>query len=391
MKFNDKYTANLIIKKSNIYLKNAILIFVLTIAVLGYGILFMVNYVQENNRNFTGNDSVHVLSVTAKTENNVSLELEGEDADNITDILSKYTTETEVITVYEFVGAVCSELGDEPVILLGIDREQSADLFDEQMEDNILYIAEQSMETCTLSLPVIEIDDNGNVTSGEVKEVVYDDVRSISMKAAFSLFRDRSEEFQEVYLTTETYFGLLQSVGGNADNIEEIFVYVDDMYQVEDCADTLTDEGYYVDYTFKAFDSLGSSLRNSLVFLSILVAALLATSSLNMILSFSSFFMMQQKDIGILKFYGFEEKRIYRMYCRNINLIFGGCAIFLSCFVAVIGWMILGAGQVRIMIALVVAVLILIVLLRVIVAQVCLKRIVKKEFLQLVRNSKSFE
>ncbi len=391
MKFNDKYTANLIIKKSNIYLKNAILIFVLTIAVLGYGILFMVNYVQENNRNFTGNDSVHVLSVTGKTENNVSLELEGEDTDNITNILSKYTTETEVITVYEFVGAVCSELGDEPVILLGIDREQSADLFDEQMEDNILYIAEQSMETCTLSLPVIEIDDNGNVTSGEVKEVVYDDVRSISMKAAFSLFRDQSEEFQEVYLTTETYFGLLQSVGGNADNIEEIFVYVDDMYQVEECADTLTDEGYYVDYTFKAFDSLGSSLRNSLVFLSILVAALLVTSSLNMILSFSSFFMMQQKDIGILKFYGFDEKRIYRMYCRNINLIFGGCAIFLSCFVAVIGWMILGAGQVRITIALVAAVLILIVLLRVIVAQVCLKRIVKKEFLQLVRNSKSFE
>ena len=104
MKFNDKYTANLIIKKSNTYLKKAILIFVLTIAVLGYGILFMVNYVQENNRNFTGNDSVHVLSVTGKTENNVSLELEGEDADHITDILSKYTTETEVITVYEFVG-----------------------------------------------------------------------------------------------------------------------------------------------------------------------------------------------------------------------------------------------------------------------------------------------
>ena len=275
--------------------------------------------------------------------------------------------------------------------MLGIDREQSADLFDGQMEDNILYMAEQSMETCTLSLPVIEIDDNGNVTSGEVKEVVYEDVRSISMKAAFSLFRDQSEEFQEVYLTTETYFGLLQSVGGNVDNIEEIFVYVDDMYQVEECADTLTDEGYYVDYTFKAFDSLGSSLRNSLVFLSILVAALLVTSSLNMILSFSSFFMMQQKDIGILKFYGFDEKRIYRMYCRNINLIFGGCAIFLSCFVAVIGWMILGAGQVRITIALVAAVLILIVLLRVIVAQVCLKRIVKKEILQLVRNSKSFE
>ncbi len=389
MKLNDRYTAGLMIKKSNTYLKNAILIFVLTIAVLGYGVLFLVNYVQENNRNFVDNDTVHVLYLTLKQENTSYQGVQEEDLEEIQDIILQYTEEYSLIPVYTFVGAITDGEDQDSVVVYGIDREYTALVFGEELEEGVFYVADR--ETIdTLLIPVVHQDQGGGLTSDTLNTFSLDRCQEIRMNTAFSAFRFVTS-IKEVYLCRETFDEMFAMVGYTSNSLEEVYVYIDDMYLVEDCADALIDAGYVLDYTFKSFDSIGDSLKKSLIFVSILVAALLITSSLNVILSFFSFLRMQQKDIGILKFYGFSNRRIYRMYRRNINKIFGGCGIGLCAFVVIVGTLLISENRLPVIAVLVAAVALLIVLIRGLVLTLCLRKMINLDVLTLVRHSKNFE
>lgn len=407
MKKSENDTSKLILKKTSTYLKNSIMIFLLTIASLLYGVLFFGNFIQQNNKNFMENDNVHVIQISGKTANDEYSQLNNTDYNNIKEMEVIKRDAVAEIAFYRFVGAINSDT-DEPIILIGVDAKYSDYICQQQMEDGVYYTAEPiEGRKLSLNLPVVQSDKDGNLISEKDITIEYElrnAMQSESESAVLGM-RDTIDHVQEVFVTQNTLLDILKrvkmvepqvdhitdDVEKNNVSISEIYIYVEDVYHVDECAKALLSQGYYLDYTFKAFDSLCTSLKHSSIFFTILIVLLLLTSQINVFLAFHSYLRMQQKDIGILKFYGFSEKRLYNIYKKNIDFIFLFCFLTLSLYLLILGVAIDIDNKWKIIPTMFAGVIAILFILRIFILKIGLKRIVTKEVLYLVKDTKEFE
>lgn len=407
MKNSDNDTRKLILKKTSTYLRNSIIIFLLTIASLVYGVVFFGNFIQENNKNFLQNDNVHVIQISGKTIDNEYYTLNNTDYMNIKDMeIIKKNSVAEIVFL-QFVGAI-NPSTDEPIMVIGVDPQYSEYICNQQMEDNVYYTNEPiEGGNLGLALPVIKLDEDGNLESDKEITVEYklkNSIKTVDESAILGM-RDTIEHVQEVFVTQDTLLDILKKTGiveSKADDImeeivnnnvsmSEIYLYIKDVYHVDECAQALLSQGYYLNYTFKSFDSLSASLRQSSVFFTILIVLLLLTSQINVFLAFHAYLRMQQKDIGILKFYGFSEKRLYNIYKKNINSIFLLCFFILMFYLAILG-IVIDIDNKRQIIAIMVAIVTAILLvLRITILKLGLKKIVMKDVMYLLKDAKEFE
>ena len=351
MKSNYKNVENIIMKKTSIYLKNAILIFLITIASFIFGVLFFWNQMKENEKNFMENERVHFIHIIGKVEDKTYSTLTNEDIDKIKDIEQDVTNKFDEVVMYEFVGAV-EELTEEPVKVVAIDKMNSKYLSKDEMKENVFYTNEPiEGSSYTLFCPKLESDEQDNITSSENVKIQYDLKNVIKSEDESGILdiRNSMESLPMVYVIHESMLSILQKAGmvdvglehiQDATNIgpKDIFIYIDDIYDIDKCAGKLQDNGYMINYVFDNFDSFSDSLKKSTIFIISLVVMLLITSAFNVLLSFNNYLKVQQKDMGILKFFGYSEKQIYSMYKGNIRKIFILCFGVLTVYTIVVLW-----------------------------------------------------
>nr|MBP3598903.1 hypothetical protein [Eubacterium sp.] len=407
MKSRGKDTRRLILKKTGTYLRNAIVIFLLTLAALVYGIIFFWNFRQENDKNFTQNDMVHFVQVTGKMDENNYLSLTNKDYRRIYEIENAETKSFTEIAFYQFVGAV-EQQTEEPILLVAIDPVHSSYISEEKMQDGIYYTNEHvEKEILNLKIPNVDVDEDGNLHSRESVIVKRPLMHSIKSENESDLLQIRSEDepVQTIFVTYNTLLEIMKQAGLLEESVKDItsesvpevlhpsdiIVYIDDMYCIDDCAQALLDDNYLLNYTFEAFDSLSDSLKKSSVFFVVLVILLLATSGINVYLSFCSYLQMQQKDMGILKFYGYSKEQLYNIYKQNINVVFVICFGALLVYLLLLGFLINMDNIWKVIPIMVIFVVVILIILRGLILKLSLKRMVDKEILCLVKSSKEFE
>ena len=129
---------------------------------------------------------------------------------------------------------------------------------------------------------------------------------------------------EEMYATTWDDFISRYSNGENfgINIINRIYVYVDKLSDAKSIATSLGKSGYNIVYALGAFDDMGMSVSTSLWVFLILGLTVLVVTTTSVLFSFRNYLLTSQKDVGILKFYGYTEKRIFGIYKRVIGNIF---------------------------------------------------------------------
>ncbi|SDB08955.1 FtsX-like permease family protein [Eubacterium oxidoreducens] len=402
MKYNDKYVSKLILRKSGSYLKLSLIIFVIMIALLCFSLLFYFNYSNDVKKNYTENDIVHILSLEGKYADNSYRNLNSIDKEEIEKIMDTKDIQGTVGFLYSINGATIND--EYAVNLIGADRDAEDYISLEKMESDTFYTNDFKEEELEIDIPLIEVDNEGNVSSNDSNRITYPR-KDVIAKKSIDYFSDDFEELYEVYVNEDTFSNILKKYYDEYNEMDSIYdaevadkitvysayVYVDDLYQVDLAAEKLAKAGYDINYTFSAFDAMGSSLQKNGVLFFLMIAVLLIVASINLVLSLIAYVDMSRKDMGIMKFMGFSEKRLRAVYRRNINKIFAGLWLVAGICIVLLTVLMMDSQRISIIILMIIGVSILLGILDFIVNECYVRKVVKKELLFLIKETKQFE
>ena len=136
---------------------------------------------------------------------------------------------------------------------------------------------------------------------------------------------------------------------------------------------------------------MGISLQKNGILFVMMVIILLIVASINHIFSFVAYIDMSRKDIGIMKFMGFDNKRIYSIYSRNINKIFGLLWLVAIICICVLTLITIDTNYLKVILFLSLGVGVLLLSLDGIINVYYLQKVVKKNLLYLIKETKQFE
>jgi hypothetical protein len=176
--------------------------------------------------------------------------------------------------------------------------------------------------------------------------------------------------------------------------IDKIIVYVDDIADVKSIAKVIADIGYNPSYALNAFDNLTTSLQTSKIIGFIVMFAFFIITIINMNNAYDMYLRNSQKDIGILKHYGYSEKMILSIYMKNFrNILYMTFGIISA--LTVVAAFLLMKSYIYIFpcISMLIVIIVMFVLLMIVylISRRNAKKIINKNVLVLVKFSKENE
>lgn len=405
MKWKDREISKLILKKSNSYLKISIILFLLTLMMPVFFGIYMINEKTEQENNYTYNDNVHMIRLDGRLDNKTYSTLTNQEGIRLEQILNQkgYQDCYTITPLFKIIGATDSEKGNA-IEIFGISKNAAQWIVNSELKDDTMYMKSCKPGKININIPIIEMKDEG-VEVNESVDLKLNLEDGVKEDSPLSLYVHEFSDLSQAYVTEETCLELLKQMYKLDDSIsslyaneienilvvEEIYVYVKDVYKIDEIAKLLKDNGYCTTYTFEAFDSLSTSLLKANFILSCLMGLVLLISAVNLIFSFWSYLKVQQKDMGILMSYGYSKKRLYSIYRRNINRIFfrvGAVAMILSTIL----WLVFNHSwsfKSLIIILFIILAIILTVSRAVLLGP--LRSYINKDRLNLIKQSKEFE
>ena len=399
MNYNDKYTAKLILRKSGNYMKLSLLIFITMIALLCFSLLFYLSYSNDNNKNYAENEIVHVLSVEGKFDDNTYRNLRPQDKVDLDNYLSKKDYDASTEFFYSLSGVTVNN--ETSILIIGVDENASHYISDSDLENDVLYTNDFDSAELEIDIPIIHSDEEGNMNIDDSIKKTYPIKKAIKNKV-IDYFCHDYDNLKKVYVTEETYLEIFKLVNPDKEKISSVYdsenividsayVNVTDLADVDKIANKLGDEGYDINYTFSAFDAMGTSLQKNGILFFIMIMILLVVASVNLILSMVSYIDMSTKDMGVLKFMGYDSRRIYNIYKRNINRIFLLLAIVAEVCITILTFVTIDQNIGSVILGLSIGVISLLLILDLIINEFYLKKVTKNNLLYLIKETKQFE
>lgn len=381
----------------------SLVIFVTMIALLCFSLLFYLSYSEDNSKNYTENEIVHVLSVDGKFENSTYRDLCPTDKSDLDKYLKDKNIDAAVEFFYSFNGVTIDE--DTMVLIIGVDKNAEHYIANSKMNDDILYTDDFDSEQLEINIPQLEVDDAGNINTDSSINKKY--LRKDAKKnKVIDYFSHGFDDLKKIYVTEKTYMEILQLSNKNENTrnesvvqdgafsniiVDSAYINVENLNDIDNLAKKLIDEGYDIEYTFSAFDAMGASLQKNGILFFIMILILLIVASINLVLSLMSYIDMSKKDMGVLKFMGYDSGRIYNIYKRNINRIFILLTLVAEVCICILTIITIEKNIGRIITSMSLGTILLLILLDLIINKFYLKKVTKNNLLYLVKETKQFE
>ena len=309
----DASCAKLILKKSGGYLRISMIMFLVSIVITSIvGLLYARQYFQFE-KDFVTNIALRTFIV----EKNLDLStnrmgrLYQQDVVRIGSLLKeKYPNEEfSVIPVYR---TDRIRLFDRLVYLYGIDPKHSFIIGLENMEDNVLYTVSNMQDTVPLEISVVKIEENG-FEAGENHTKSMKTSTGVSKNSPVlsdDLMRDSDMEY--CFVTTKTFEEIIPiTLDGRAKSIKEalemsaslveirsIYVVAENILMLNPAYSHLIEHNYRSYAKIDVFDDFAETISVSFFVFSLSALVLLIMTTVNIILSFRSFYRVQQKDMA---------------------------------------------------------------------------------------------
>lgn len=332
MRMNYKKISKMILKKSNKYLKISVALFAFSLIFLSTFLIMFINQYMQVKRDFIDNDNTHIIEVSYEEHQNNVCELKFSDLEDM-DIEIKANfkdLQYDIVKEYQLNFGIEDE-NHNTMFIYGLSDNASKFLNGVELKNDNIYQNTANVEYIILKIPIIFADKNG-LTSNDI--VSYQ-LKNNSIDLKNTIFNSYKEQKDRAFVNFETYKKIIeQAYNINWDDFEhqfdiknifgiqaihKVFIHINDLNQVEKIATIIDNMGFATNYTFKSFDNFSESMNNTVFIFIILVFTILAITIIYMILSFNSYLKVQQKDMGILKQYGYSEKKIHKIYSRNIK------------------------------------------------------------------------
>lgn len=398
MKINT-FLPKVIVKKTNTFFKFSIGLFIVSLIMVSSGMVFLLNQYSQWNDNFLKNDNTHIITITSKMSEQEISQLKFSDekelVECVTDfpnskVFGKYTIECGVLDNENNVYYI-STTTDQEGILLGL----------ENYRDDVTYANNVQLENLKLNIPVVNVR-NGGFDSSETVSIALDKIESVGKRAAVNLFLDSKEK--ELYVSTDKFKEMVEIMFGDIWDtfvekydsgnpysmqiVKSYYVYLKNMKDIEVCADILEGAGYNVNYTIKAFNDISGDVDSSMMIIMVMISMILVFSIITMIMSFNSYFKMQQRDMGILKQMGYKEKVLSKIYRAVLLRPFGAMVLIIVSYTTILSVFVLD----NVFLAVLVNLVLLIVMAVVFgIVEYILRSYVKRNIIYLLKKSKEVE
>jgi len=402
---NRNFVSKLILKKTSKFLKISISLFAFSLILITVFLDIFFNQYLQMKKDFVDNDNIHIIEISSfQVNKSFSRELNFDDKNVISKLITDYNKniDFEVINEYQFNFGIENDSGDL-FFLYGLDDFGAKFLNTDMLKDYYLYSSGLNADTTTLNIPIIQINEGG-LSSNTVQPVQFHIDSNIPSITPLSIYET---VLDQTYISFNTYKHLIELIYNtkwddfvseyNTDNkfgiqaIYKIFVYVEDIKNVNTVAKILYENGYSTNYTFKSFDNFDQSIKNTILIAGALIALVFIIASIYIILSFNSYLRVQQKDMGILKHYGYTNQKIRRIYSHNINIIFAGMSVFMLIIIIGVTMLLINTQIIKYILIVSACVYLPMFFINRIISYSLLNTYVKKDIYTLLKASKEFE
>ena len=405
MKYDKSYVAKKIVRKSSSYLKIAVGIFLSIMLLIATAGVFYINEYLQLDKNFFENEAVHTIKISYVEEDGKYVPLDESKMAMIGAEINKFITQDSytIIPVYANCTGIVTQDG-QMVKIFGVSNTDYRIVGDYPFEKNMMYFEKYGKENINLSITNYEITNDGGFIGKGITDLEFLCKDNVNRNSPILIFNQiTSESLLYGFVDADTFLHISNILSNsNAKNISEIsnnglielasiYVYVDDLGEVEKVSEILNEAGYISQCTFDAFDGFGDSFQKSLIQVVILGGFIFAISIIQLILSLNSYYQIQQKDIGILKYYGFSTKQIQGIYTTGLNMFFRIGVLFLSIYVVLISIITGVIVHYEYIIVFLICIWTVLLVLRLFIKKITICRFSKRNILFLLKNSKEVE
>lgn len=401
---NDGSCAKLLLKKSNGRLKISMIMFLITITItMVFGLLYARQYFQYK-KDFLNNSAINTVYVDASFDDSSVRLVTSSDIENINKNLKTQfpNNDISVIPVYTCMGV---SINGSSVNLFAIDKQQCFFVDLDQMPNDIAYFTKKQPDTVALEISVTE-ETVGGFSSAEIKRLLLKSSTGVPEETPVltKLLTPSMKEDPTCFVNMETFKKVVSvllskdvdDVNEVADNSElvtlsGIYVYVDNLRLVSSVSSFLTTQNYQAYAPTDSFDDFGKTVSVTFMVFLLSAVVLLCITTVNVFLSFRSFYRVQQRDIGVLRYMGFNDKRIYKMYCKNIRNKFLQIMLVCSLFVLILGMILFSFDHWIVLFSFVLALFAFLCIIYFSISRFIIFNYIKQDLLVLIRKSKEFE
>jgi len=347
---------SLIPARSKKYMRTSIILLAGAFMVLGAVLLYVERGYAEQERNFTDNTNLLLVTVTHRESSDTPFEsLTSADRDSIAQLVASSpdaqtgSTRAIVSNRYGLGGGVTLSSGD-PYFIYGIDPEIGDLIGVPEMQAGHAYVISTndapSAGAHTLSIPVVSVEPDGYTSRDLAQYPIVLDASADPARVEYLIGNDASNV---MFVSSETFKGLASSMFATDWNtvrtrweagelpmtplVGSIYVYVGDIDDVRAIAATLEGDGYGTSYGLRAFDDVEASLRTSTILAGVTVLVTLGAAAALFVLSWRSYLALSSRDIGILKHWGISDGLIVSSYSKRLTRT---CVIATVCGMAVV-------------------------------------------------------
>ncbi len=400
----NKYNISRIIaRKTSLYLKISMSLFVLSLMLLTTAITLVQQQYIQLKKDFVDNANTHIISITrVKGENqNITHPLSFQDEKNIENLIEKYPR-IDIYSEYVIPFGI-SDTNDENYFIEAVDNDFLEHSKFSTIDEYQAVVSSKFQEkNVILKIPIINVEDNG-FTSDSRTDLDLLFIPTTTNEAPFDEFDIKPDT---IIVNTKTFEKIIEtmyqisweefqknSISDNPYGIEtlkKINVYVDNLDNVKEVANSLRNNNYEINYVLGAFEDLQSSLKQSYMIYAALLIFILMITGVNSILSFKAYLHSMQKDMGILKHYGYTCSQVYHIYISLIINPYIKIVSLVSIYTFIISMLLLEKEFIK-SFALSFALIIFFVGIILISLLYILKNLSKKEIIILLKQSKEVE
>lgn len=405
---NDASCAKLLLKKASGYLKISLTMFLISITITSViGLLYARQYFQYR-KDFVENISIRTVSVDASYEDSSLHAISPEDIAKIKFLLSSNlpNCKADVIPVYTCSGL---NMNGTSINLFAIDSTQCYLTGLNNMVDNTAYFIKQQPSSMTIEISVItELNEEG-FQSGKLERINLRTDKGVSKNTPLLTIQNQYllpsiSEIPTCFVNLNTFNNIVSTLlDQKVENINEtitgnelvrvtgIFVCVDDLHLISNVSSLLTENNYRTYAPADAFDNFGETVSIGLFVFFLSSIVLLCMTTVNIVLSFWSFYRVQQKDMGILRYMGFSNHRIYNMYRKNLSRKFKRITVTISFVVFFVGMMIFSFNHWFVLVCFILSLIVFLITIFFIILRLIVYKYINQDILLLIRESKEFE
>jgi cell division protein FtsX len=335
--------SQLITGRSQRYVRTTVLLLTVMLSVAALVAVFAQDRYQQLQHDFQRNDRLHTIRIRSRIESGEPARLTLADHQRIRSVIGARlpAEELDVIDRLELGGGVPSPDGTSYTVfgfggatsprttrgLLGVD----------DAPVGTGYTLGGKPGTLTLDVPVVRADLDG-YTSDATTPVTLTVRPELDPARVRYLFG--SSDFRPLVVDLPTFQRLATaSLGGTWDDLVQryeagelaltplvgaVYVRIARLDDVETAAHQLQTAGYDIDYALEAFDDLSSTLRATELLGAIVVLVVTAAAVVGLTTSWTTYFTLSRRDIGMLRHFGFDQRTIRSVYARRLTR---GCAL----------------------------------------------------------------